>query len=158
MKSPIIWFGDKAKNLLSGGIVDPSNALISVNTELQSYTPATQGFGTISSLSAFYVLLGGKLMLLSVTFTPGECTGVEAQVALPSGYKVGALGSIKGVGMHRPAASLSNCELVLATPEDTFLNFGNRVNFGTFAPANADNIAEAGTVFGFFAAVPVAEA
>ena len=53
-------------------------------TPWTSYTPTTQGFGTIASTECLYKRVGSDLYL-QCKFTTGTTTGVEARVGFPSG-------------------------------------------------------------------------
>lgn len=57
---------------------------INIITEWQSYTPTTQGFGTISSIEAWYRRIGDSVEVYC-KFTSGTVTASEAQIGLPSG-------------------------------------------------------------------------
>lgn len=128
-------------------------------SEPASYTPTSQGFGTITSRLEWH--REGKYCIIQGDFTAGTTTATEAQIGLPNGYTV-ALQTSNSVlvGMcYRSTANDSN-NPVLATDGDTYLNF-SRVNsaggFDPLVPQNGNTVVGAGQRVSFYAKVPVVE-
>ncbi len=128
-------------------------------SEPQSYTPTSQGFGTISSRLEWH--REGKYCIIQGDFTAGTTNATEAQIGLPNGYTIDleTPNSVL-VGMcYRSSANDSN-NPVLATDGDTFLNF-SRVNsaggFDPLVPQNGNSVVGTGQRVSFYAKVPVIE-
>lgn len=128
-------------------------------SEPQSYTPTSQGFGTITSRLEWH--REGKYCVIQGDFTAGTTTATEAQIGLPNNYTI-ALETPNSVlvGMcYRSSANDSN-NPVLATDGDTFLNF-SRVNsaggFDPLVPQNGNSVVGTGQRASFYAKVPVVE-
>jgi hypothetical protein len=123
-----------------------------------SYTPTFTGFGTVSSVQAYYRLVGSNIEL-NVRFTTGTTTGVTAQVTLPSGFlSSSGDASLKRVGTARVPNTASSP--FLSSTSVLTQDGRNYVSFE--APTSVSLIEMAGTaasssqVFIFNASVPIA--
>ncbi len=100
----------------------------SVINDWQSYTPTTQGFGTVSSMSAWWRRSGDSIQVRA-KFTTGTVAASEAQFGLPTGLsidstKVPSTRSLVGHASDDIASTTIFGLGVLATGGDTFVNFG----------------------------------
>lgn len=67
-----------------------------------SYTPTIVGNGTVSNLSAFYVITGDR-MVGQISYTTGTCTATTWSISLPGGHsidytKLSTVSNIQSVG------------------------------------------------------------
>ena len=107
-----------------------------------SYTPGTQGLGTITVQHSEYKRVGDSIMV-QVQFVTGTTSAAEAQVDLPSGLSVGSYSSpIQDVGKVTHAAGNDTEYTCLATSSDTFFNFGLRApgTSSAYSPQNGNAI------------------
>lgn len=94
-----------------------------VVTGWKSYTPTTQGFGTVSGVAVEYAEVGETLHVKG-KFTTGTVTASEAQVGLPNDYTALVPASPLQIGTAARGATGSRDLVVLATTDDAFVNFG----------------------------------
>jgi hypothetical protein len=122
------------------------------------------GFGTVSSIEDLCKRDGDDL-IMSVKFTSGTSTAVEAQVNLKDGLTIDStkIPSVQAVSTwFRGRSTTSSGGAVLATGGDTFLNFSHRSilssdsNQNALAPANGDDTVIATDEMSFVARVPIA--
>lgn len=113
-----------------------------------SYTPATTGFGSITSLSAGWSR-SGTYMDMDISFQCGTTTGTTATCALPTGllaastYNSGGIYSL--IGMSSRSASASPIYLITA-PSDPNIYFANSSSGNT--PNTGFNVAGASETLG----------
>jgi hypothetical protein len=94
-------------------------------TPWTSYTPTTQGFGSISSSNMEW-RKNGDCIEVRGEFQTGTVAASEAQVGLPSGWDVVANSAVapEVVGMAASNASNNVLFVALATNGDAYVNFG----------------------------------
>lgn len=91
-----------------------------------SYTPTTQGFGTIASVNMRYKIVTADTYLIQGVFTAGTPTAVEGQLGLPNSKTINSFGPVSTCGAwFRNASSASNGGNVICTPGDAFVNFSS---------------------------------
>lgn len=90
-----------------------------------SYTPVTQGFGTISSINTFYRRVGDSVEIQG-TFVTGTTTASEARLGLPSGLTIDStkIPVLRAVGVWYDSSQADAKELALGTGGNTYLNVG----------------------------------
>lgn len=126
-----------------------------------SYTPTTQGFGTVSGVKMFYRRVGDCIEIAG-GMTTGTVTASEAQVSLPDSLTIGDTDSGRHIRGRfvRNTASTNNLGTILITEGDTFVNFGKE-DGGTSNPndpANANVLFGNSQAFSFSTdPIPVAE-
>jgi hypothetical protein len=137
--------------ILQGAIVGP----------WLSYTPTTDGFGTIASVDVRYRRVGSSIEVQG-QFTTGTVTASEAKIGLPTGLTLtGPSGAIVVGKFDSDASQSDNNHNVLSTSGDTFVNVA-RHNMQSTAtnmllPAAGNIFASNATRVSFFFAAPVAE-
>ena len=98
-------------------------------TDMTSYTPTTQGLGTISSVEISYKKVGDTIIVKG-SFVTGTTTAVEAQISLPNGYTVKGTSSSSNVGVYfRSQNTALKGGAILATNGDSFVNIGDTSTF-----------------------------
>lgn len=125
-----------------------------------SGTPTTQGFGS-PTFSTVRWRREGPDLLYQVRFTPGTVAASEAQFGLPAGLSVatGPNANSQLVGeCFQNSASAGNPISVLATPGDTFVNFGNAsaASATKVTPGNGDTSFVSSVACSFEARIPIA--
>lgn len=127
-------------------------------SDYQSYTPGSQGLGTLSNVSIFWRRVGSELELRG-DFTTGTCTAVEARLNLPAGLTISSsLNNPELIGnwIVNSTTSVAN-RIVIASPSQTYIKF----SFYDNASANGFNAANGSTAFlnstanSFWARVPI---
>lgn len=127
---------------------------------LTSYTPVTQGMGTLSNVNVQYQKTGDIMMITGI-FTNGTVTASEAQVGLPSGWKVDSgmsSTSATPVGEFYQGQTTTGKGTALATPSDTYLNIGRYVGdagINALLPVNGNVWTSNSLNIGFRVFVPV---
>lgn len=110
-------------------------------TDWQAYTPTFAGFGTVTTLSAFYRRVGANLEG-RILFGSGTPTAVTATVTLPSGLSTDTSklstsnNNIIGYVAYG-AASASTVVILASTTSANTINFG--IQSGSAASLNAAN-------------------
>lgn len=137
------------------------NRFVPTDSEWQTYTPTTQGFGTLASVNMEWKRDGSNVLIRG-RFQAGTTTGDEAQIGLPNSLIVG--GNIS-VGHHvgtymRGASGAAHGGAVIATKDDTFLNISNNGVFGnasvnSLTPAAGTSALGSSEIISIFASVPV---
>jgi len=125
-------------------------------TEWKQYTPTFQGFGTPTSLNCWYRRVGSNYEL-SIGFTSGTNTGVEAQVSLPNGKAVDAniAPTPKNIGGIGDSYATHHDYTVLITSDDTYINMGrNDAASDGLTPLNG-NIFGNNAIITFTVSVPI---
>ena len=124
-----------------------------------SYIPTTQGFGTISIDTATWSR-SGKYIEINVRAQAGIAAATEAQWGLPTGITIesGITGPII-VGRCSDNTSPIEPISILATENDTFLNFANSTasTSSKLAPGTGSDSFVDSTFFSFFARIPIEE-
>lgn len=130
-------------------------------TDWQAYTPTTQGFGTISGLTAFYARVGDSLRIRGF-FTAGTPTATQARVSLPSGLsidsaKIGATIKIVGVAAtgYNSATFFGVTSVADPAVAGSIVFSRQASTAGSTTPANGDAIIGTGNTFSFDAIVPI---
>ena len=123
-----------------------------------SYTPTTQGFGTIASTECLYKRVGSDLYL-QCKFTTGTTTGVEARVGFPSGTTAfNNFTLIKDVGNVVIGANDTASYYSLSEPSVSYVTIGRQ---GTAAAGltkiNGSTIASSTAVSVFAGPIAIAE-
>lgn len=133
----------------------------SVVNDWQSYTPTTQGFGTVSSMSAWW-RRSGDTLYVKATFATGTVAASEAQFGLPNSLtidaaKMGATRTLVGVANNNKASTTYFGLGVNATGGDAFVNIGAQTS--TLAIVGADQngnvVADTTSAFTLFFSVPI---
>ena len=129
-------------------------------TDWESYTPTTQGLGTISNVNLQWRRNGTNIEVVG-DFTFGTVTAVEAQIGLPNNYTIALGGSGTKIVGHflRDAGSVANPHHTLATNGDTYFNIGTTAvdsNFNPTTPQDGNTLGSSIRAT-MTASVPVAE-
>lgn len=128
------------------------NNINNVDTDWISYTPSTQGYGTITDVNFYYKRVGESLKVRGY-FTTGSVTAVEAQLGLPNSLiisdKNGVDTNVAGSYAYS-SSTTANGGLILTTAGDSFINFTTTGVFGAgtnsaTTPANANATSGSGT-------------
>lgn len=92
-----------------------------------SYTPTTQGFGTISSVNFEYRRVGDSIDIRGY-FTTGTIAGSEARIGLPSGLTIGGNTGADTIlcGQWGRDAAVAAVYYMQATTGDTYLTVGRQ--------------------------------
>jgi hypothetical protein len=135
------------------------NEFVNSDSDWVAYTPVLQGFGTITS-PEIYWRQNGPDVEIQAKFTCGTVTASEAQFGLPPGLRVSSIiTSVQAVGEYTLKATTTGNfnRAVLATANDTFLNFGITSSVNDGLTELAGNVAFSNSiVVSFFARVPAA--
>jgi hypothetical protein len=135
-------------------------------SEWQSYTPTWNGFGTPTSVAAYYRRVGDSIEI-HAKFTTGTTTASQARISLPGSYtvdmsKTGSATTIVGKWVRGNAAGSSNKAGVIITPTtaQNYLLF-SKDDFSTaaspFTAVNGNDAYGTGEDAALFATIPVAE-
>jgi hypothetical protein len=94
--------------------------------KLNTYTPSTQGMGTVASVSFTWMRISNCIRVLGY-LTTGTASAVEMQLGLPSGLAIAsACPSLTVVGKAHTGTVINPANrtlTILATASDTFVNF-----------------------------------
>ena len=134
-----------------------------IMTNVISYLPGSQGFGTIIA-EAYYQRIG-NVMHLTVYFQAGIPTAVEAQISLPAGLTVDTarVVSRRMAGVFIKHVSVStNGGVILIIGGDSYINFSsNTVLSNTVinpaVPQNGNSLGSTDNSFSLECKVPIAE-
>ena len=111
-------------------LVGPETAFVAAPVgDWESYTPTTNGLGTISSVRLQFQRVGESIFIRG-EFTTGTVSASEARLGLPAGLTIGgtATGTIMVGEAERDAAATSlTVQGLLATVGDTYLNYGRDI-------------------------------
>lgn len=120
-----------------------------------SYGTNTQGFGTATSITCYYLIIG-KVMHLMLKFTTGTTTSSEARVALPaSKTTISGVSSAMPVGRWTNTITASSEGNVLVKPSVGYVNFGVQgAANGGLTVVNGTSL-NSSTTYGFYATVPI---
>lgn len=132
-------------------------------TDWNSYTPTTQGLGTIATNSSQWRRVGDS-MEVNIKFTTGTVSASEMRVNLPTGYTVGTpFSAITVVGKFArgsAAATSPKQGTVKALAGNAYLTFGTDDYTTGSDPVgtnrNGDAIMGSSETFSFSALVPIA--
>lgn len=140
-------------------IEEAPNQNVSTDSDWQAYTPTFTGFGTVTSISAYYRKNGNNVEI-KCKATAGTPTATEARISLPAGLvtssiistleKVGSLDRATGfaAGYFYPT--------VLVEPSLTYVTFGAQGS-GTAAlvKRNGNEILTTSEPFSLIASIPI---
>lgn len=106
-----------------------------INSSWIAYTPTYTGFGTTTNNDSYYRRTGDSIEL-SIKFTVGTPTAVEARVSLPSGLTIGTFGSAKYHLAGRTTRDNSGTDFardygLIATNGNGYLTFSIISNIGS---------------------------
>ena len=138
--------------------VSPSNYSYGTPiTDWQSYTPTTQGFGTISN-GEFYWRRVGSNIELDCKWTNGTTTASEARIGLPSGFTSIALTQgIRQAGNFVILANTTTAKLIpLIESSVTYVTFGNQDGASGFTKVNGTTGFSSSNAVSFKATIPCA--
>lgn len=111
-----------------------------ITTEWASYTPTTNGLGTVASVEMKWRRIGDSIEIAG-NLTTGTTTASEARVGLPSGLTSAAISNIRIAGVTFPdnvdGGSNISALSTLIEPSVTYLTFGFRN--GASAPLTKQN-------------------
>ena len=148
-------------NVILGPGIQPQGAVVG---PWLSYTPTLVGFGSPTIIAAHY-RRDGESMHVRVKFTSGTSTATQAQVPLPTGHTVNALGGTTQVvgRWHRDIATATTIKfgamLALSTNVAyvTFSRDDYTAAVGPYTAGNGNVIAASGDGVGIDFFVPIAE-
>lgn len=105
-----------------GLLVGPPSTPALVMSDWASYTPTTQGLGTLAASSMFYRRVGDSIEVLG-TLTAGTVSPVEMRIGLPSGLIVDStkVSSIRIVGIIDRNATSSTLMNASVEPNATYM-------------------------------------
>jgi hypothetical protein len=96
-------------------------------SEWASYTPITDGFGTISANNLEYRRVGDSLEIRG-DFTTGSTTATEAQLGIPSGLTIGGIAGTTELGSLLRDTSTTSRYVLRGLAGETFLTVRTTVN------------------------------
>jgi hypothetical protein len=162
MELRIVRVAGSSHLVIQNVVVGPGSSVQgAIITPWQSYTPTTQGFGTIASVDVRYRRVGSSIEVQG-QFTNGTVTASEAQIGLPTGLTLtGPSGAVVVGKFDTDGVQSDNNHNVLSTSGDTFVNI-SRHNMQATAtnmllPAAGNTFATSSTRVAFFFSAPVAE-
>ena len=125
----------------------------SAETDWTSYTPTTQGLGTISSATFYWRRVGDSAHIRG-DFTTGTVAASLAQVSVPSGLLIDP-SKITGNSVVGPVSRGGSATLtsVIAAPSTSFLSFGTGSTLLT--PGNGSAVFGSTEAESFDAVVPI---
>ena len=126
-------------------------------TDWQSYTPTTQGFGTITNAEFYWRRVGSNIEL-DCKWTNGTTTASEARIGLPSGYTSIALTQgIRQAGNFVIFANTTTAKVIpLIESSVTYVTFGNQDGASGFTKINGNVAFSASNLVSFKATIPCA--
>ena len=128
-----------------------------VTTAPQTYTPTTQGFGTLVSPN-FTWWRDGKFLRVAGTFTCGTTTAVEARVYFPSGLTSASASTLEIAGFAARGATGAVIYQVFREVGLTYFTFGRSDgSLAGLTKMNGSDIYGSSTVVSFEASCPIAE-
>lgn len=136
-------------------VITPAKSNMS---DWESYTPTTQGLGTLTSSNFKYRRVGDSLEIQG-KFNTGTTTASELQIGLPSGLTIDStkIDVVKIVGTGYRTANSDANYIVIATGGDAYLNMSLMAT-GTpsiYSPLNGSSAFGNNEDGGFFASVPI---
>lgn len=140
--------------LSSTSITVPKNN----DTDWTAYTPTfTAGFGTTSSVSAFYKRNGANLDV-RVKFTTGTVAASAATISLPSGLTTAStIATLELVGMVAKGNAIAFVNQVVVSPSDTVMKFsGQGATNAGLTVYNGNDIFASSTAYSVQASIPIA--
>jgi hypothetical protein len=140
--------------LSSTSITVPKNN----DTDWIAYTPTfTAGFGTPSSVSAFYKRNGANLDV-RVKFTTGTVAASAATISLPSGLTTAStIATLELVGMVAKGNAIAFINQVIVSPSDTVMKFsGQGATNAGLTVYNGNDIFVSSTAYSVQASIPIA--
>jgi len=126
-------------------------------TDWVSYTPTTQGFGTVSNMAGYWRRVGANIEL-RVKFTVGTPTATEARVYFPTGVtSASTVGSPSTAGFFISSHLTTAAMYVLAEASVTYVTFSmSNATFNSGTKLNGSSLIGGGTAFSLEARVPIA--
>lgn len=126
-------------------------------TDWQSYTPTTQGFGTISSVLMLWRRVGDTIEIQG-SFTAGTVTATQARLYLPSGAFDSSITQVTAAGeWYRSGNSNGENQNLLAFGGDNYFTFARGYTAsGQFTNQNGSTIIATGEKIGVNAKVKIA--
>jgi hypothetical protein len=127
-------------------------------TDWKSFTPTTQGLGTITSAEFFYRRIGDSLEI-EAKWVNGTLSAVELQIGLPDGLTVdsGKVPTTRSTGLFiRDIANATVIEYpCLITGGDSFVNIGKRTSSVTPLTIQVATALGSGDTINLKASVPI---
>lgn len=119
---------------IAGWAASNNTVLVPVSNNLSdwiSYSPTSQGLGTLSNVELRYRRVGDSAEILGC-YTTGTTTAVEGQLGLPPGLTISStkMPILTKVGKLVSDRQIGNGLSVLATGGDTYLNFADENSAG----------------------------
>lgn len=125
------------KSFKSGAIIEPTT----------SYSPTTQGFGSITSNGFEFIRVGDSIFVKG-RFVVGTSTAVEARIGLPNNLIVGNIPTQKVVGQAYRNGQ-SDDYTVLAAASNNYITFG--ITTSKLSSVQANTFVSSGDVVSFVA-------
>ena len=138
--------------------VSPSNYSYGTPiTDWQSYTPTTQGFGTITNAEFYWRRVGSNIEL-DCKWTNGTTTASEARIGLPSGYtSIAFTQGIRQAGNFVIFANTTTAKVIpLIESSVTYVTFGNQDGASGFTKINGNVAFSSSNLVSFKATIPCA--
>jgi hypothetical protein len=129
-------------------------------TDWQSYTPTLQGFGTVTSLNAFWRRVGDSLEA-NIKFTTGTTSAVQAQIGLPSGLTINgtkiSVDKAAGYWIRNVGESLGQYLVIAPASSPSFVTLGIQATGGffPFTSQNGSALFGSGEIGAFYFTVPI---
>jgi hypothetical protein len=125
-----------------------------VITDWESYTPTTQGLGTIASVAMYWRRVGANVEIMG-NLTTGTVTASEAQIGLPGGVTSNSnISTIQMAGTVLLGATTSAYRNLLIETSKTYMTIGLTTTGGQLVKQNGTTFANS-SVLSFQASVPV---
>jgi len=125
-----------------------------VVTDWESYTPTTQGLGTIASVAMYWRRVGANVEIMG-NLTTGTITASEAQIGLPGGVTSNSnISTIQMAGTVLLGATTSAYRNLLIETSKTYMTVGLTTTGGQLVKQNGTTFANS-SVLSFQASIPV---
>jgi hypothetical protein len=156
--SPVTRIDDILCQLNNAALLETSVTVPNI-TAWAGYTPVFQGFGTPSAIEMEWRQVGENVEIRG-KFTSGTPTAVEARVGLPNSYTSAGTGLIPSIQLVGQSTNNSTGAVgifnTLIEPSVSYVTLGFRdASTAGLGKQNGTSISVLGTVFSFFASVPV---
>lgn len=130
-------------------------------TAWATFTPTTQGFGTVGTSDFEWKQIGDSLQLRG-RLTAGTVAGTEGRIGFPSGFTSAAsIVTIQNAGVYTQAtAHTTHGGCVLIEPGVNYFTFSENTVFsntssGSLTKANGSAVTGTGEVISFFMEAPL---
>jgi hypothetical protein len=136
--------------------VSPSNYSYGTPiTDWQSYTPTTQGFGTITNAEFYWRRVGSNIEL-DCKWTNGTTAASEARIGLPSGFtSIAFTQGIRQAGNFVIFANTTTAKVIpLIESSVTYVTFGNQDGASGFTKINGNVAFSSSNLVSFKATIP----